>query len=111
MHLLPMSMMNETSKPKSADPVSVFIGSTLATPAGSAPFSELEMGGSSVSEKGKQIMLHYGEGAAEAKDGSAPVAGATPTDWFQLAVELCHEGYITPKRRDNAIKAVREALQ
>lgn len=54
-------------------------------------------------------MLHYGEGASEAQD-AAPVAGATPTNWFELAVELCHDGYITPERRDEAIKAVREAL-
>lgn len=106
-----MNAINETSLTKSADPVCVFIVGALDTSSGSAPFNGLENGRSALSaEKVKQIMLHYGREGSEAQD-VAPVAPHQPTNWYELAVELCHEGYITPQRRDDAIKAVRGALQ
>lgn len=49
---------------------------------------------------------------AEAKDGT-PVANgmdSTPTNWFQLAAELCHGGYITETRMHRAVKAVQEGV-
>jgi hypothetical protein len=44
---------------------------------------------------------------AEAKD-APPVA--IPTDWFQLAIELCHAGEISMDRYFNAVQSVKGGL-
>jgi hypothetical protein len=112
-----MNTTNETSPTRAADPVSVFIVGALRTPSGSVALSGLENGRLFVSqpECAKSYCLHTGEvkDSAEAQDGKAPVAAALdngPTDWFQLATELCAEGRITETRRLRAVAAVRQAV-
>lgn len=59
------------------------------------------------------LNYHGSQDAAEAKD-STPVAGvmdSTPTNWFELAAELCHSGKITETRMRRAIDAVRQGVK
>ena len=36
--------------------------------------------------------------------------GSTPTNWFELAADLCHSGYLTETRMRRAVDAVRQAV-
>jgi hypothetical protein len=50
--------------------------------------------------------------AAEAKDAPPVASGldSTPTNWFELAADLCHQGHITETRMRRAIAAVRQGV-
>lgn len=116
MNLLPMITTNEKSLTKAADPSFVVIGSTLLTSQGSVAFAGLRNGGAVVAQDASVGKIYPTSSEiqpiAEAKDG-APVANGTdsaPTNWFELAANLCHGGYITETRMLRAVKAVQEGV-
>jgi hypothetical protein len=95
-----MNTMNETSKPKAADPVCVFIGSTLDTSAGSVAFSELEKGHAGMAPSPELGVVLGGpqndtlnhdhvtriQAAAEAQDGHPVASGTDP----HIICRWCH---------------------
>lgn len=42
---------------------------------------------------------------------SVAPTGSTPSNWFELAVDLCHSGHISETRMRRAVDAVRKAVQ
>lgn len=110
-----MDTKEEKSPPRAADSVSVFIGDTLGTSnAGSVVRAGLEEGSSMTSEGFSRISKSSSiPTPAEAKDSSPVASGldSTPTNWFELAVDLCHSGHITETRMRRAVDAVRKAVQ
>jgi hypothetical protein len=109
-----MNTTNETSLTKAADPVSVFIGSTLDTSTGSVAFNGLEKGAVVDGVSGKIYPISSEiQPIAEAKDGTPVASGldSTPTNWFELAADLCLSGRITETRMRRAIEAVRQGVE
>jgi hypothetical protein len=107
-----MNTTNETSKPKAADPVYVFMSSNCSRPSGSVAFSGLEKENALTmsSDVGKLIQVIASPGA---ESETAPVAAAvdsTPTNWFELGASLCLEGRITETRFRRAADAVRKGV-
>ncbi len=106
-----MRTKEEKSLTRAADPVLVLIGDTLVTSSGSVALSGLENGRNTLS--GESIPKpDYCSSASEART-APPVAGGldnTPSDWFELAADLCASGYITETRMRRAVDAVRKAV-
>jgi hypothetical protein len=104
-----MGTKEETSLTRAADPAFVLMGDTLVTSSGSVALNGLENGvamGESIPNP------DYCSSPAEAMDG-APVASgldSTPTNWFELAADLCASGHITETRMRRAIEAVRRGV-
>jgi hypothetical protein len=109
-----MSTTNDKSLTKAADSLSVFIGSTLDTSKGSVAFAGLQedkrmdapntRGGVATSDNGNIIGLN------DRYVASLTPTGSTPTNWFELAADLCHSGHITETRMRRAVDAVRKAV-
>jgi hypothetical protein len=115
-----MTMRNETSKPEAADPVRRGCLANI-TPSGSVALSMLEKGKNmgSFDERGRltanpnyPVSDPQVPSTAEAQDAPPVASGmdSTPTNWFELAADLCHHGYITETRMRRAIAAVRQGV-
>ena len=104
MNSLPMNAMNETSPTRAADPVSVFMGSTLDTPAGSVAFGGLEKGRESRVEQ-PSIAKSYCPNIAEPVKDSAPMAGVS--DEFRFAAQMAVDmGWMTPQGLEHVMAAL-----
>jgi hypothetical protein len=101
---------NETSLMKPADALSAF---AHHTPGGvAAGFTGLE--NSEALLDGRSIPNPDYFRTAAVEQTVPPVAGgldSTPTNWFELALDLCASGHITETRMRRAIEAVRKGVE